>query len=147
MTKLHYNITINATAEKIWDVLWSDTNYPQWTSVFGPGSRAVTDWKKGSKALFLGEGGEGLVSRIVEHKPNEYMLFEHLGEVKDGVEDTESPQARQWAGALEDYTLVAGNGNCELTTTIDIADDYVEWFKDVWPKAMEKIKTMSEDVL
>ena len=144
MIKLHYNIIINATAEKIWDVLWSATNYPQWTSVFDPGSHAVTDWKKGSKVHFLGAEASGMVSRIVEHKPNEYMLFEHLGEIKDGVEDLESPQAKQWAGALEDYTLVTGNGNCELTTTIDIADDYVKWFEEMWPKAMEKIKNLGE---
>ena len=144
MTKQHYKITINATAEKIWDVLWGATNYPKWTSVFDPGSHAVTDWVEGSKALFLGAEGNGMVSRIVEHKPNEYMLFEHLGEIKDGVEDLESPQAKQWAGALEDYTLVAGKGNCELTTSIDIADDYAKWFEDIWPKALEIVKTMAE---
>jgi hypothetical protein len=62
------------------------------------GSYAVTDWNVGSKALFLSPQGEGMVSRIVAHRPNEFLSIEHLGIVKNGVEDTKSEAVKAWAG-------------------------------------------------
>ena len=38
-----FEVTINATPEKVWDVLWNDLTYTQWTSVFCHGSYAVSD--------------------------------------------------------------------------------------------------------
>jgi len=49
---LHIEIDINATKEKVWDILWNDATYTQWTSIFCEGSHAVSDWKEGSKILF-----------------------------------------------------------------------------------------------
>jgi len=51
---------------------------------FAAGSYAKTDnWKEGSKVLFLDGKGQGMVSTVAKNKPNEYMSFKHLGEVKD----------------------------------------------------------------
>ena len=51
MEKLHYDIAINATPEKVWKVLWTDQTYREWTSAFSEGSHAKTDWKEGSKCV------------------------------------------------------------------------------------------------
>ena len=53
METLHYSVSINATKEKVWDILWGDLTYPEWTSVFSEGSAIVTDWEKGSKFCFF----------------------------------------------------------------------------------------------
>src|SRR6185436_4352468 len=105
MKSTQYKIRIDAPREKVWNILWDDNTYPQWTAPFAEGSRAETDWKKGSKALFLDGKGQGMVSTIVDSKPNEFMSIKHLGTVKDGVEDVDSPESQQWAGGLENYTL------------------------------------------
>ena len=110
MEKLNFKTVINATPEKIWKVLWSNDTYPKWTSAFAEGSNAQTDWKEGSKVLFLNAECQGMVSRIAESRPNEYMSFEHLGEVTDGVEDTISERVKGWAGARENYTLKKVDG-------------------------------------
>lgn len=144
MEKQQFRILIDAPREKVWDILWNDESYREWTSVFGEGSRAETDWKKGSKVLFLGAPGEGMVSRIEENIPNEFMSIEHLGVVKDGVEDTESDKVKEWAGALENYTLRDADGNTELTVDMDVADEYKDYFQNTWPKALEKVKTLAE---
>ena len=52
MEKQRFKIAISAKPEKVWDVLWNDQTYREWTSVFSDGSHAETDWKKGSKVLF-----------------------------------------------------------------------------------------------
>lgn len=91
MQRINFSISINASKEKVWQVLWDDSTYRQWTSAFFEGSYAVTDnWKEGTKVLFLSPGGSGMVSTVAANRANEYMSFKHLGEVKEGVEDTTS---------------------------------------------------------
>jgi hypothetical protein len=144
MKKHEFNTSIDAPREKVWDVLWNDATYRQWTAPFSAGSHAVTDWKKGSKVLFLDGRGHGMVSRIEENIPNEFMSIEHLGEVKDGVEDTQSEAVKAWAGAHENYTLRDNNGKTELTVEMDITDDFAEMFNNIFPKALAKVKELSE---
>jgi len=145
MQKLHFKIMINAPRQKVWHATLDDATYREWTSAFMEGSYAITDWQKGSKALFLGPGGkDGMVSRIVENIPNEYLSIEHLGEVKDGVEDTTSEKVQQWSGSNENYTLKTVDGQTEFSVDCDMADDYVDMFSDMWPKALAKLKEIAE---
>lgn len=144
MQKSTFQVSIDAPREKVWNVLWDDSSYRAWTSVFGPGSHAQTDWNKGSKVLFLGDGGSGMVSMIEDKVPNEFMSFKHLGEVKDGVEDVESERVKQWAGAHENYTLKDENGKTLLTVDMDINDEYAEMFNNLFPKALDKVKELAE---
>ena len=144
MEKLKFKTVINAAPEKIWKVLWDDTTYRKWTSAFSEGSYAETDWKEGSKVLFLDGKGQGMVSRIAENRPNEYMSIEHLGEVKDGVEDTSSDRVKAWAGAHENYTLKKVNGTTELSIDMDITEEFKEMFSQMWPKALDNVKKLSE---
>src|SRR5215216_1793804 len=109
MEKKRFKIAISAPKEKVWKLLWNDAGYRQWTSVFSEGSMAETDWEKGSKVLFLDGKGSGMVSRIADKVPNEYMSFEHLGIVENGVEDIKSEKVKEWAGAMENYTLKSEN--------------------------------------
>ena len=144
MEKQEFKISINAPREKVWEVLWNDTTYPAWTAVFSEGSRAVTDWKKGSKVLFVDGKGSGMVSTIAESKPAEFMSFKHLGMVKDGVEDTTSDEVKKWAGAEESYTLKPAGGNTELTVQIDLSEEWKDYFVNTFPKALDKVKELAE---
>lgn len=144
MKKLTFNIMIDAPREKVWDILWDDITYPQWTAIFSPGSRAVTDWQKGSKVLFLGEKDEGMLSTIADNIPNEFMSIKHIGMVNDGVEDTESTHAQEWSGAMENYTLKTVDGKTSLGIETDITDEYYEYFQTTWPKALDKLKELAE---
>lgn len=142
--KLHLSISIRATKEKIWKVLLDDASYRQWTAVFDPGSHAISDWQEGSKALFISGEGSGMVSRVVEHRPGEIISFEHLGMVKDGVEDQESDAAKEWLGTRETYLLSEHDGVCLLRLEQDIAESYLEYFTQTWEKALGIIKQLSE---
>lgn len=144
MKKHQFKININAPCEKVWATLWGSDTYSQWTAPFAAGSVAVTDWQKGSKALFLDGRGHGMVSRIVENIPNEYMSIEHLGDVRDGVEDTRSGRVNEWAGAHEDYTLKNNNGITELTIDMDLMEEFAEMFNRTWPLALAKVKEIAE---
>jgi len=145
MEKIRFTTSIHAPKEKIWEVLWNENSYRDWTRVFAEGSTVKTDnWKEGSKVLFLDGEGRGMVSRVVANRPNEYMSFEHLGEVAGGVEDTVSEKIKEWKGAHENYTLEEAGKDTELTVEIDMVESHKDYFMKTWPKAMEKLKELAE---
>ena len=144
MDKLNFSIIIDAPREKVWNVLWNESTYREWTSPFSEGSHVISDFRKGSKVLFLDGKGSGMVSSVADIRPPEFMSFEHLGEVKDGVEDTESESVKAWAGSKENYTLNALNGRTEVIMEMDITDDFKEMFEQMWPKALQKLKDVAE---
>ncbi|MCW3116756.1 MAG: Activator of Hsp90 ATPase 1 family protein [Chitinophagaceae bacterium] len=147
MEKKQFKITINAPKEKVWNTLWNDATYREWTAAFAEGSRAETDWQKGSKVLFLDAKNSGMVSTIAENKSNEFMSIKHLGIIKEGVEDLDNAESKQWAGAFENYTLQTVKGSTELTVDMggaDIPKEFMDYFIMAWPKALEKLKELAE---
>lgn len=144
MNRMTFSTTIQAPKELVWRTMLEDETYRKWTSAFAEGSYAVTDWKAGSKALFLTPEGSGMVSRIAEHRPNEFLSLEHLGTVKDGVEDVDSAEVKQWAGARENYTLREHFDHVALTVEMDITEDHQQYFQDTWPRALAALKDLAE---
>ena len=145
MKKLNFSTHINASKEKVWNTLWNDATYRAWTSAFAEGSYVKTDnWKEGTKVLFLDPDDNGMVSVVAKNKPNEYMSFKHLGEVKKGVEDMGSERVKGWAGAMENYTLKEENGRTTLSVEMDSTDEFGDFFAKTWPNALEKVKELSE---
>ena len=145
---MEFNINIEASKEKVWKTLWNDQTYREWTSAFAEGSCAETDWEKGSRVLFTDGKGSGMVSTIVENKPNEFMSIKHLGTIKNGVEDLDSEENKQWAGALENYTLLESGGKTVLhveLSGLDIPKEFEDYFLQTWPKALDKLKALSEN--
>jgi uncharacterized protein YndB with AHSA1/START domain len=151
MQKLHFSTKINAPAEKVWNTMLSAETYKDWTSVFNEGGSYVKgNWEKGSKMLFIGpdpETGEegGMVSRIAENIPYEFISIEHIGIYNNGVEDTTSEEARKWAPAFENYTFKEENGVTEVQVDLDMMDEYVDMFKEMWPKSLERLKELAEE--
>ncbi len=149
MEKLQFKIDINAPKEKVWNTMLEDKTYRIWTEAFMEGSYYSGDWNKGSKMLFLGPGADGktggMVSRIKDNRLHEYISIEHLGEVIDGVEDTTSDRVKEWAGALENYTFKDKNGKTELVVDMAINKEFKEMFEDMWPKALQKLKSICEN--
>lgn len=140
MKQLNFTTTINAPAAKVWKVLWSDPTYRQWTAVFQEGSHAKSDWNEGSKIYFLDGNGHGMFSIIEKSIPEVQMTFKHMGELKDGVETVSA-----WAGAHESYYLSEENGITTLRTEVDITEDFADYFNNTFPKAIDRIKSISEN--
>ncbi len=148
MESMTFNIEINASPKKVWDVLFTDATYPKWTAVFCTGSHAVTDWQQGSKALFMDDKQSGMVGLLDKVIPNEFMSIKGIGEIKKGVEDYDSSGAKVCNGALEQYTLKGDNGKTHLTINLsggNFPQEIIAFFKDVWPKALEAVKAIAEE--
>ncbi|MBI2019869.1 SRPBCC domain-containing protein [Candidatus Daviesbacteria bacterium] len=141
MQKLSFSIEINAPAEKVWNILWEDATFTDWTSVFAEGSYAVSDWKEGSKIQFIDPNENAGMSSVIEKLvPNQFMSFRHITEIKDGQEQP----PKEWSGAHENYTLEENEGITKLTVDLDTIDEYKEMFEDKFPKALERVKALSE---
>jgi len=144
MERIYFKIEIDASKEKIWDILWDDISYPIWTAPFAEGSKAVTDWKVDSKVLFLNAEGNGMVSKIADHIPNEYLSIQHLGIYKNGIEDYESEEVKKWGNAYENYKLSLRDAKALLSVELDTIEEYKGYFEEKWPVALAKIKELAE---
>lgn len=149
MKKLHYEIQIDAPAAEVYKTMLDLETYKIWTAEFGPTSRYEGSWDEGSKILFLADDEhgkvQGMVSRIRVNKPNEFLSIEHLGVVEDGVEKDVDEKSNSFSGALEEYTFIQNESGTLLKVYIDTLTEWEKFFDDAWPRALNKLKTLSED--
>jgi len=145
METLKYQTEINASAEKVWDVLWNKNTYSKWTYFFSPDSNMVTDWQVGGKTYFTdGSKKNGMVSTIDKIEENKQLVFKHLGEMVNGVEDTESEKVKAWNGSLEGYYLEEKDGKTTLKIEVDSNEEFKDMFDNGFKKGLEIIKELSE---
>ena len=146
MKTLQFTKEIKAPAQKVWDTLWNETTYPQWTRPFNPngGSVMQSDWQVCGKTLFLDTKGSGMVSTIrTKNEPYE-MVFEHLGEVIDGNEDTTSEKVKSWAGSLEEYHLSERDGSTTLKASVQTGEEWEEMMNHGFTEGLEIVRKLSE---
>ena len=146
---MHFEITINAPVTKVWDTMLAQETYRQWTAAFEPTSYYEGSWEKGSKMKFLGAGGSGMISQIVENIPYKFISTEHLGEIKDGVIDTTSEAVKKWLPAFENYTFTDNGDSTLLQIDMEMGSSeeskqMKEMFEGMWPKALLILKEVCE---
>jgi hypothetical protein len=151
MKKIKFNVSINAPAKKVYDVMLGINNkstYEQWTALFNPTSTYEGSWNKGSKMLFIGtdEKGEkgGMISEIADNIPNRFISIRHYGLVQANVEITDGPEVEKWANGFENYTFEENNGITKLTVDLDTTEDFVDYMNQTYPKALDKLKEICE---
>lgn len=149
MKKIKMNVEINAPREAVWDAIVNDEKYRLWTRAFTEGSFFEGGWNKGDAIRFLmiNKDGqkEGMVAEIAESIYPRFISIKHLGYVANGVDDTTSDAIKAWTPAYENYTLEALDGGRTLfTVEADSTDEFYQMFTDLWPKALQNLKEVSE---
>ncbi len=152
MKKLQYKVSINAPATKVYDFMLGISRkwtYEQWTYWFNPTSTYKGSWDKGTKILFIGvdEKGEkgGMVSRIAENIPNQFVSVQHYGILNAGQEITEGPEVEKWANGFENYTFEDNSGTTTVIVDIDVTDDFIDYMNQTYPKALNRLKEVCEE--
>lgn len=145
---LHFQIHIQAPAEKVYSIMLDEKTYREWTAEFSPTSFYRGSWEKGSKIHFIGvnEAGkeEGMVSRIKENIPAQFVSIEHLGMLNGNEEITSGPQVDGWAGALENYRFQPEGTGTLLMIDMDANEQFKSYFEETWPRALTKLKEVCE---
>lgn len=147
METISHSIEIDASAEKIWEILWNPTTYTEWTKHFGSeGGKYESDWEIGGKTLFLDASGEhGMVSTIESLNPPFEVVFKHLGTYENGVETIKGKEIDEWSGAQEKYFLtVLADGTTKLQGDVQTMHDHAEHMKTGFEKCFELVKELSE---
>jgi uncharacterized protein YndB with AHSA1/START domain len=142
MEKLLFEIQINASPEKVWDVLWSEMTYRQWTTAFTEGSFYQGTLEEGSIVKFFDPNNNGMYGRVEKNIPHQEIKFLHLGEIYDGVE---TPQ--DWGEATEAYILEENDEGTKLKSEINTPTEFKEFFEDKFPKALAIVKNLSQNQL
>ncbi|WP_205503947.1 SRPBCC family protein [Rufibacter psychrotolerans] len=138
------DIAINASRQRVWEVLTQDHYVRQWYASFSEGAYAETDWQEGSKVLFKDPSNNGMVARVVANRPLELLDVEYAGLVSNGQEDTTSEEARAVQGGRETYQLQEKAGHTHLSISTDMTPEYFEMMSTAWDAALAKIKAMAE---
>jgi len=147
METLSYETVINASKEKIWEVLWGTETYGEWTQFFAPGSQMKSDWKVGGKTYFVNTEGEGMVSTIDSMEKPDQIIFKHLGMVdKNGKEDTESMEIKQWSGCFEKYILIDYDGRTKLHVEVQTEKSWEDHMNNGFTKGLEVVKNRAESL-
>ncbi len=144
MKTIEKEISINALKEKVWDVLLQDEPAHVWYAEFCEGAHAVSDWQVGSKAIFTDNDGNGLIAKITEHKPTEFISMEYEGELVNGKEEYDTSVAKEIKGGKEVYRLTGNNGTTHLAISGDMDDAMFEPMSAAWERALKKIKALAE---
>ena len=151
MEKIQFKKEINASAQKVYETmlgLKNKASYEYWTAAFNPTSTYEGSWDNGSKILFVGtdENGKkgGMVSEIVAHQPAEFVSIRHFGFLDGDTEITTGEQVEKWAGGHENYSFQENNGVTTVTVEMDSVDEYLDYFNNTYPKALDKLKEISE---
>lgn len=151
MKKLQFKKEINATSQKVYETmlgLKDKSTYEQWTAIFSPTSTFDGSWEKGNKIhfVFVDENGKkgGMVAEIEENQPAKFVSLRHYGFLDGENEITTGEQVEKWAGGHENYSYQENNGTTTVTVEIDAIDEYLDFFNDKYPKALDKLKEISE---
>lgn len=151
MKKLQFKKDINTSAQKVYETmlgLKNKSTYELWTAVFNPTSTFEGSWDKGSKIYFVGvdENGKkgGMVSEIKENQQAKFVSIKHYGFLDGEKEITSGEQVEKWAGGHENYSFNENNGITTVTVDIDAIEEYLNFFNDNYPIALEKLKEISE---
>ena len=151
MQKLQFQKEIKASSQKVYETMLGlndKKTYEHWTSAFNPTSTYEGSWEKGNKIHFVGmdENGKkgGMVSEIVEHQPARFVSIRHFGFLDGENEITTGEQVEKWAGGFENYSYHENNGITTVTVELDTIDEYLDYFKNTYPSALDKLKEISE---
>jgi hypothetical protein len=145
MTALHFTSVVHASRGTVWDTLLAPGTFRLWTAEFAEESYFEGSWEQGTRIRFFVPSGHGMVSVIAENRPQEFFSIKHIGDVKDGVEDTDGERVRNRAPAFENYSLSYAGLSTHLQIDIDVEPAFEEYMTQVWPKALARLKQLCEE--
>lgn len=142
MKEMQFSIEIHAIKEMVWDTLWQDETFRQWASVIDPETYMVGDLREGNEIQFISsENGYGVKSFVEKLVAGESLLLRHSADTQEyGKQERE----KEWTGGEESYTLAEKDGTTTLTVVFDVPLELEEYFKVNYPKALERVKVLTE---
>lgn len=148
MEKVQFSVQIDAPVHTVWTTMLEDASYREWTRPFQEGSFFEGSWTVHSVIRFVAPDDNGvlsgLIGRVVAKRTDEFVSVEYIGQVVDGVDDTDSELARSFAGMHENYSFSEDGGVTTVTVDQDTTAEMVGMLSESWPKALDSLKALAE---
>ncbi len=142
MKEVEFAVDIRADRARVWDVLWQDATFRDWSGLIDPGTYMKGELKEGSEVEFIsavnGYGVTSLVDKLID---GEYVLLKHQADTQNNGQDD---REKEWTGGNESYALAENGDVTTLTVAYDIPPSQEEYFAVHFPQALERIKTLAE---
>ncbi len=143
MQEMQFTVEIHAAKEKVWDTLWQDETLRQWAGLIDPGTYMVGELQEGNEVQFISGNGYGVTSLVEKLIPSEFLLLRHHADTQD---KGEREREKEWTGGKESYALVEKDDTTILTAVFDVPSELEEYFKENYPKALERVKVLAERI-
>jgi uncharacterized protein YndB with AHSA1/START domain len=143
MEPLEFSVDIAAPRERVWEVLWHEETFRDWTSEFADGSAGAlleSDWEEGSRfEYFVGDAGSyGVIETLV---PAERVVFRHLGNIEGGQDRPSNVGDR----FVEEYRLEQAGDVTTLRLSQDAPPpEHRDMYEAAIPRALERLKQLAE---
>ena len=147
LKRLQFTVDIASPAATVFNLMLDADAYRDWSSAFAQGSYYEGSWQQGQTIRFMSPSGDGMVSQIAEHRKDQFISIRHLGLIAQGVEDTDSPAARAWAPAYENYSFIPTTTGTRVVIDQDVTAEFEQYIVDAWPKALARLKALCEAAL
>jgi hypothetical protein len=145
MVRLNYSVMIDSPTEHVWKTMLDPGSYLEWARAFSPNSTYAGDWSEGSHMLFTDPNLGGTKAVLEKVVPLQLIRARHLAILsKEGIEDTQSDEARKWVGAIEEYRFRESNGKTTVDVAMTVHKDFVGMFNENWPEALNLLKNLCE---
>ncbi len=142
--KLKFEVSINAGAAHIWNLMWSKKTYTDWVEPFCAGTYFTGEVELGNRIHFMAPSGSGMFSDVFYLVPEKIVLFKHLGNIENGQEMPLDAETQKWTGSFEMYKLHEAEGTTTVTAEIDCVPEYLDYMNEKFPLALQKLKELSE---
>lgn len=144
MQNIQHSIEINASKEKVWEVLWDDQTLRDWANIIDEGTYMEGKLQEGNEVNFIGASGFGVTSRVEKLIPYKHVSFRQIADIKIGKDGAIEKRDKQWTGGIESYELEEINAKIKLSVTQDVPEELTEYFKTKYPQALERVKVLAE---
>lgn len=143
MKEMRFEIEIEAPKEAVWRTLWQDETLRQWAGIIDPGTHMVGELKQGNQVEYISGNGYGVTSLVEQLIEGELLVLKHKSDTQDSGTRMRDDE---WTGGAETYKLAEKEGVTTLITIFDVPAELEDYFKTAYPKALDKVKTLTEAV-
>ena len=141
MQKLEFSVDINATADKVWQVLFEKDNNGVWLAALDEGTTFEGTWAEGSIMKFLDDKNNGMYNLVEKYVLHRELKMKHLGWIVDG-----QLNPMNWENSYVRYLLVTNEDGTLIKGEINSLDEFVSFFESKYPKNFLNIKELAESV-
>ena len=133
------SVEINASADKVWQVLTDLEKIKEWAAAFHEGTTAETTWKEGDGIVWKDGDGNIGASGVV-------LLYDRPRKLEMGYyDDFEKTPPAEPDDYHEVFTLTEQDGKTTLKFSGGkLAMKYVKMHQPMWKDAIERIKKIAE---